>query len=74
MTCSGGVATNASSAGLHAIMIEGGGHHLDLMFSHPADPPAVKVNLAVARRRLCDVPSLFFSRVLCFWMMEIRFM
>jgi len=37
---SGGVATNLSTS-LHAIYIEKGGHHLDLMFSHPSDPPCV---------------------------------
>jgi hypothetical protein len=30
-----------SRTGLYSFLIEGGGHHLDLMFSHPDDPPAV---------------------------------
>lgn len=30
-----------ASAGLYSFLIEGGAHHLDLMFSHPDDPPAV---------------------------------
>ena len=38
---SAGVATNASSS-LVAILIPDGGHHLDLMFSHPDDPPSVR--------------------------------
>ena len=39
---SGGVASNDSAAGLYSFLIKGGGHHLDLMFSHPHDPPAVR--------------------------------
>ena len=38
---SAGVATNLSSS-LQAILLPDGGHHLDLMFSHPADPPSVR--------------------------------
>ena len=38
---SGGVATNVTSRSLTSIMIADGGHHLDLMFSHPNDPPSV---------------------------------
>ena len=38
---SGGVLTNLS-AGVTAIEVPGGAHHLDLMFSNPADPPAVR--------------------------------
>ena len=37
----GGVLHNVSST-ITAIIIEEGAHHLDLMFSHPADPPSVK--------------------------------
>lgn len=38
---SGGVATNLSDS-LVSILIPDGGHHLDLMFSHPEDPPSVR--------------------------------
>ena len=38
---SGGVATNITEQSLHAIFIKEGGHHLDLMFSHPDDPASV---------------------------------
>ncbi len=39
---SGGIATNVSARDITSLMVEGGGHHLDLMFSHPNDPPSVK--------------------------------
>ena len=38
---SGGVATNLSDS-LVSVMIPDGGHHLDLMFSHPDDPATVR--------------------------------
>ena len=38
---SGGVTTNLSST-LIALEVEQGAHHLDLMFSNPADPPSVR--------------------------------
>ena len=37
----GGVATNDTAARLHSFLIQGGAHHLDLMFSHPDDPASV---------------------------------
>ena len=39
---SAGIATNITAAGVHSIFIPDGGHHLDLMFSHPSDPPSVR--------------------------------
>mmetsp|Transcript_65599 Transcript_65599/g.179928 ORF Transcript_65599/g.179928 Transcript_65599/m.179928 type:complete len:208 (+) Transcript_65599:108-731(+) len=40
---SGGVLTSPdAAAGLVAIEVPQGAHHLDLMFSNPADPPAVR--------------------------------
>ena len=39
---SGGVASNDTANGLFSFLIQGGGHHLDLMFSHPDDPAAVQ--------------------------------
>ena len=38
---SGGIATNVTQNDLTSIMIQQGGHHLDLMFSHSNDPAAV---------------------------------
>ena len=55
---SAGVATNLSDS-LLAIMIPDGGHHLDLMFSHPSDPPTVRAarafELANIRRWIAEV-------------------
>ena len=38
---SGGIATNVTERDLTSLMIRRGGHHLDLMFSHPNDPEEV---------------------------------
>ena len=57
---SGGVLTNLSST-VHAIDIEHGAHHLDLMFADPADPVSVQVardqELAAIKQWVADVRS-----------------
>jgi len=40
---SAGIATNITDKSLISILISEGAHHLDLMFSHPEDPPSVKI-------------------------------
>lgn len=38
---SAGIATNDTAKSVHSFLIEGGGHHLDLFWSNPADPASV---------------------------------
>jgi len=40
---SGGGVTHNVGKSITSLIIEGGAHHLDLMFSNPLDPPNVKV-------------------------------
>ena len=49
--CSMGIANNLSDS-LTALLIPQGGHHLDLMFSHAADPPEVR---AVRQHQLSEI-------------------
>lgn len=50
------------SVGLYSFLIKGGAHHLDLMFSHPDDPPAVtnarRFELQQIERWLRDYKSM----------------
>ena len=39
---SAGVASNYSQNDITSVLIAAGGHHLDLMFSHPDDPASVR--------------------------------
>lgn len=58
---SAGIATNVTERSLTALLIDGGAHHLDLMFSHPDDPVAVKearhLELQMIQRWIEDFPK-----------------
>jgi len=63
---SAGVASNYSTVpggnpAITSVLIEGGGHHLDLMFSHPDDPESVRatrrLELAHIRRWIEAYPA-----------------
>lgn len=47
-----GVLDAEGNSDLTVVMIDGGAHHLDLMFSHPLDPPSVK---AARKAELADI-------------------
>ena len=40
---SAGIATHVAESSITSILIDGGAHHLDLMFSHEDDPESVKL-------------------------------